>query len=97
MKTKILRTHRIEEEIDIEFPYYFEHDLSDEYNSIIYGKMTQGFCYTIHEKAGYDEQTYEFTKSVRGMDGSYITEEHKSSEDEYEDALGRMNEYINGR
>ncbi len=49
-------TKRIEqvEVIDVELPYYYQHDLSSDYGDcIVYGKIEEHVCTTIQEDKDY--------------------------------------------
>ena len=89
--------------VEVELPYYFEHDLSDDYGeSIIYGKIEEKLYTTIHESKRYgDSRTYEIEKeshvsiALRGL-SSYFEDEHQSTEEEFEAAKQRCLLFLNG-
>lgn len=87
--------------VEVELPYYFEHDLSDDYGeSIIYGKIEEKLYTTIHESKRYgDLATYEIEKeehvsiALRGL-SSYFEEEHQSTKEEFEAAKQRCLKFL---
>ncbi len=98
-KTKItVRRHiTTEKEIEIDLPYYYKHDLYSDYgDSIIYGRIDGEITTSIHEKEDqYGKISYEIEKEKWGSDGSYFTDEHKSTEVEYNKAKERLKEFFN--
>lgn len=84
MKIEITTTKRIKEIIDIDFPYYYEHDLMTDYgDNVIYGKILPEYEITIQEKDLYDDKkSYEIEKRLPS--NCYFTQEYKSSKEEFE-------------
>ena len=67
--------------VEVELPYYFEHDLSDDYGeSIIYGKIEEKLYTTIHESKRYDglvtyeieKEEHKYIKTIYGV-GYHLT------------------------
>lgn len=87
MKLKIKRKIETEETIDIEFPYYYKHDLMlDEVDVIIYGKIEENKTTSIHISHNYrggDNYELEIEKEPASNFSSYMTDEYKSNEAEY--------------
>lgn len=99
---EIIETTRQKKTIFIEFPYYYEHDLMiDDGDSIIYGKIEEGFHTTIHENESYNwnlKWTYEIEQEKIlsfGALSSYFDPKFKSSKDQYEKAKQRAFEFLN--
>lgn len=92
MKVEITKTVKKIEEIDIELPYYYKHDLESEYSdSVIYGKIELNSSSSIQETEDrYGEKCYEIKKEEysyiknSGL-ASYFNEEYKSNKKEFED------------
>lgn len=103
MKIKLIKLIPQEEIIEVELPYYYEHDLMDDYgDSIIYGKIEEKLHTSIHEIKGYDsKETYEIEKEKhrsienRGL-GGYFNEEYQSSKEEFEAVKERCLSFLNG-
>lgn len=96
MKIKIKQRVLEEIEIEIEFPFYFKHDLHSEYGkSIIYGKkINEKTEYTIHVSKNYDGRiTYEIEKD--DFSNSYFEDEYKSTKEEYEKIKSNALEFLN--
>lgn len=82
--------------IEVELPYYYKHDLmSDHGDSVIYGKIEEKLCTSIQESKDYaGESKYEITKAKHfsikksGL-APYFDKEHKSSQEEFEEAKER--------
>lgn len=88
MKLEITRKIEQKETIEIDLPYYYKHDLMlDEADVVIYGKVEEARCTTIRIGHSYRSDSNEFELSVEDRPasayGCYMTDEFKSSEDEY--------------
>ena len=102
MKIKLIKLIPQEAIIEVELPYYFKHDLSDDYSeSIIYGKIEEELYTTIHETESYDgRKSYEIEKerlvsiARRGL-SSYFDDEHQSSREEFEAVKARCLLFLN--
>ena len=98
-KTKItVRKHiTTEKEIEVDLPYYYKHDLYSDYgDSVIYGRIDGKMATSIHEiKDQYGEISYDIKKQRWAGDGSYFTDEHNSTEVEYNKAKERLKEFFN--
>lgn len=98
-KTKItVREHiTTKKKIEVELPYYYKHDLYSDYgDSVIYGKIDGEITTSIHEKEDpYGKISYEIEKEKWDGDGSYFTDEHTSTEVEYNKAKERLKEFFN--
>ncbi len=97
MKIEVTRTKRVKEEIEVEFPYYYKHNLTDydyENTNVIYGKKTETEEVTINEKIRDNNNSiYEIEKDRRN--DSYFDKEYKSTEQEYEEAKERARQFFN--
>lgn len=95
MKIKIQKHTTVETEIEVEFPYYFKHDLTNIREYVIYGKkLSPQREVTIRESFdGYNSQ-YEIEESH--MSSSYFDEEHKSNRGEFEAVKSRALEFLQG-
>lgn len=89
-----LRENRVfEQEVDVQFPYYYKHEFD---NSTIYGKVTENTVFTIDEyQQGYDddhENKYEveIDEDVVNTLSSYYKKEYQSNEKEFNDARTRF-------
>jgi len=101
---KIEITERIDtiKIIDIELPYYYEHDLSSEHSTCItYGKITETKCTTIQESFGYGKDvTYEIQEEYHvsikksGL-ASYFKSEYQSCKEDYEAVKDRALKLLN--
>lgn len=102
MKITLIKQIPQEVIIEVELPYYFKHDLSDDYSeSIIYGKIEEKLYTTIRETKRYaEEETYEIEKekhisiALRGL-SSYFEDEHLSSREEFEAVKERCLLFLN--
>ncbi len=103
MKIKLIKQIPQEETIEVELPYYYKHDLMDDYgDSIIYGKIEEKLHTSIHETKRYDgKEAYEIEKekhvsiALRGL-SSYFEDEHQSSREEFEAVKERCLLFLNG-
>jgi hypothetical protein len=79
-----------EKEIEINIPYYYKHNYSNEYGKyIIYGCIDGKMTTSIREKSmGYEVAIEEW----KG-DSSYFTDGYKSTEVEYNKAKERLNKF----
>lgn len=97
MKIEVIITERVKKCIEVEFPYYYKHDLTDyEYENtcVIYGMKTENEEVTIKEQIRSNRNTiYEIEKDVRS--DSYFCDEHKATELEYNEAKKRAIEFFN--
>ena len=94
MKVKLKKHTTIEVEVEVDFPYYFMHDLTDqgdEYDSFIYGKMeNERRTLTIHEIEKSDEIDYEIKIDNSKICFSYLDKlRYASSKDQYDKAVNR--------
>lgn len=90
MKKKIKVSVQVEQEIDIEFPYYYVHYLD---TCTIYGKIDEVFTYTIDISDNYSQ--FELSKEYTVLESlqSYLSPEHKSSKEIWDEALSYFNEF----
>lgn len=91
MQVEITKTVKQVEIIDIELPYYYKHNLMSDYRiSVIYGKIDEKLCTSIHEDEYYDGDTkYEIEKeehsSIKNSGlSAYFDKKHQSSKEEFE-------------
>lgn len=98
-KTKItIRKHvTTQTEIEVDLPYYYKHDLSDDHgDSIIYGRIDGEISTAIHENESvYGDVKYEIEKEKWTGDGSYFSDDHKSTELEYNKVKERLKKFFN--
>lgn len=94
MKLEITRKIKQRETIEIEFPYYYKHDLlPDDADSVIYGKIEEKQCTTIHVRNDYrGGMSFELEVEKRGAASvaCYMTDEYKSNETEYLAAKAKL-------
>ena len=103
MKIKLIKQIPQIVEIEVELPYYYKHDLMDDYgDSIIYGKIEEKLHTSIHETQRYDgKKTYEIEKEEHysiansGL-SSYFDEEHLSGKEEFEAVKERCLLFLSG-
>ena len=103
MKITLTKLIPQKETIEVELPYYFKHDLSDDYGeSIIYGKIEEKLYTSIHETERYHgKESYEIEKKehysieTSGL-SSYFEDEHQSSREEFEAVKERCLSFLNG-
>lgn len=101
---KISVTKTIVEYIDIQFPYFYVHDLSDESQEyVIYGKILENEMITIRETMSYDntDTTYEIVRrehtTFEGLT-TYLTDPiHKSSKSDFDAIKARLRSFIISR
>ena len=97
MKIEITKQINVKEVVEIDFPYYYKHDLTDydyESTSVIYGKITERGEVTIHEKIrSKNNVIYEIEKDNRS--DCYFKEKYKSTEEEYNKARERAKQFFN--
>ncbi len=97
VQVKIRERKFVERTIDVVFPYYYKHKLfMDGYTHHIYGKIGSEITTTIQEGI-YDDGrlNFEIEKEKWNSDGSYFTDEHKSTELEYNKAKERLETFFN--
>ena len=100
MEIEINVISKIKKKININLPYYYEHNLSsDRYDSVLYGKICEKETTTIqitnqylHDVISYE---IEIAKCNPAKNDSYFTDEHKSSESEYLAAKAKVQTAIN--
>lgn len=95
MKIKIKKRQEIDVEIEVNFPYYYKHDLYSDYGeSIIYGKIiSEKKEVTIHEKDNLDgERQYEIEEDT--MSHSYFEDKYKGNKKEFEEVKQRALEFL---
>jgi len=99
MKLKIIRTIKEEAIIDIEFPFYYKHDLMlDEADVVIYGKIEENKTTSIHVSHDYNGRNsfeLEIENDPASHFSSYMTDEYKSNEDEYLKAKSKLIDAVN--
>lgn len=89
MKIEITRTIRQKEIVDVEFPYFYKHDLlPDDGDTAIYGKIEEKVQTTIRITADYGSGRKEYELSVERRNLSsyacYINNpEYASSKEEF--------------
>ena len=99
MKLKITRKVDQEETIDIDFPYYYKHDLLlDKSDVVIYGMLEENRNVSITVKKTVEDMfsfsCLEFELSIESVPASrmacYMTDEHKSTKEEFFNAKELM-------
>lgn len=95
MKIEITKIKEVKEIIEVDFPYYFKHDLMSEYGkTIIYGKILPKYAISIKEDESYNgKKSYEIEKDLRG--DCYFADKYRSTVDEFEQAKARLLEFLN--
>lgn len=99
MKLKIKRQIEKEEEVDIEFPYYYKHDLMlDEMDTVIYGKIEENKTTSIHITHNWNGRNsfeLEIEEEPASYFSSYMTDKYKSNETEYLNARKELIDAVN--
>lgn len=102
MKIEITTTERVVKEIEVDLPYYYKYDLSeDNYDSVIYGVITEKDQKTISRTERFYSKEIEWEMAIHphhsikesGL-ASYFKKEHASSKEEYEQARTEMMEFL---
>lgn len=88
MQIEITKTEYKNIFIDVEIPYYFKQDLSDEKDYIIFGRIDHDKCTTIRYLADGIRTSFEIEvekhKTIKNSGlGAYFDNEFKSSELEF--------------
>ncbi len=84
----------VKEKIEVELPHYFEQDLSDSTESVIYGRIDKSlWTTTIHIREMYGELQFELA-IYRTSSNCYFKPEHKSTKESYEYAKGKAAEFF---
>ncbi len=83
------------EEVEVEVPFYFRHDLDRE---VIYGWVTEGRCLMIHEEAGSRKYNIRYEIELERNHPNYYTcylkPEYSSSKEEFFSALKRAQDWV---
>lgn len=102
MQVEIIKIIQQVELIEVELPYYYKHDLMSDYgDSVIFGKIEEKLCTSIHEIENYDgEEKYEIQKnehhSIKNSGlASYFDKKYNSTIDEYEAVKERCITFLN--
>ena len=89
------------ENITIETPFYYKHDLMfDDCDSVTYGKIMDTCVVSVSKTDHYlnHEITFEFEIDERprfqGYTAYMVDDEYKSSKEEYEAAVAEMQQFI---
>lgn len=95
MKIEITTLKRVKKTIEVDFPYYYKHDLMSDYgDTVIYGKIMPGYEITIKEGKSYNgKKTYEIEKDSQS--DCYFTKEYKSNKEEFESVKVRALAFLN--
>lgn len=101
MEVKISKKEHVIKTIDIEFPYYFEDDFSDEYDeSGLYGKMEEErhtIIHIEHSCGEVKEIIVERSSHVLSQNSKlcgYFMDQYKSTKENYERARKQAKEFI---
>lgn len=98
MKIEIVRNVQTVETIEVEFPYYYEHDLMlDHADVVIYGKIEENVHTCIEENKNYHsgELTYALkVESFRKSLSEYFEQDYASTKEEYESVKNRCVEFL---
>ena len=89
MIVEITKKVEVRETVDIEFPYYFRHDLSNDLSdSVIFGKIEERCITTIHITTQSDVTSVEVERSDQYFKYSscYFDPQYKSSATAYAEA-----------
>jgi hypothetical protein len=100
MKLEIIKSIKEKQIIDIDFPYYYKHDLMlDTMDSVIYGKIEEFKNTAIIITDDYLNKSnyFEFEISIEPANimGCYMVDKHKSNELEYLTAKSKLITAIN--
>lgn len=96
MKIEITKHEPVKRVINVEFPYYYKHNLYPDYReSVIYGKIIDEHKeITIHEREDRGGHL-SFEIEEDSMSSSYFEDKYKSSKEEYELAKRRALDFLN--
>ena len=84
-----------EKEIDVEFPYYYKHNLYSDYgNDIIYGYLTETKDISIQECNNYNGDTT-YSIEITQRDDSYFKEEYRGTKKDFEAVKKRAMNFLN--
>jgi len=84
--------------IDIDFPYYYKHDVSDDGRddiSVIYGKILIDCEYTIHETRNLYNNQISYNLEWDSRSDCYFKSEYKSTKKEYDSVKQRAKTFFN--
>lgn len=95
MKIEVTNYVAHREIVDICLPFYYTHNLLADFgDSIIYGKIEEKLTTKIQISNNWRGGTTFEIEFIEGAPssriGCYLTEEHKSTEEEYTDAVSRL-------
>lgn len=97
MKVEVMEEKRIKKTVEIDFPYYYEHDmLLDRDDCIMYGvyispDLGYSITITVH---GNDKEEYNIEIDF-GICNSYLQERHKSTKEAFNEALNKVDGMAN--
>ena len=98
MKIEIIRNVQQVETIEVELPYYYEQNLSGDYDEvIIYGKIEENVHTCIEERIDYytGESRYTLEMGKYSTDlSSYFEPKYASSKEDYESVKKRCVEFL---
>lgn len=99
MKIEIEKSVSVKETIDVEFPYYFKHDVSSDHcNSVIFGKIELNRTVTLQKNHSYVCTDDSWELNVEGCNawrmGRYFAADCRSEEWEFLEALGEFREFM---
>jgi hypothetical protein len=101
MEVKISKKEHVIKTIDIEFPYYFEDDFSDDYDeSGLYGKMEEEshdiihICYSCGEVEEIIVKRVFHNLSQNPKLCEYFEDRYKSTKENYDRVLKRAKEFL---
>lgn len=100
MQIEITKQVPVQETIEIDFPYYYKHDLyPEDSESCIYGKITENKLIAIHIRSSwkYDpelEISIELSNTHASQHTCYLKPKYKSTEEEYLSAKTRLLNFI---
>ena len=97
MKFNITVTETTTKSIEIELPYYYEHDLSgDNHDCIIYGKITEYGTYNIEKSHSYNNNDLHYNLEKTDNQGieSYFQPQYKGSKKVYDDIYAEVLEFL---
>lgn len=100
MKIEIEKKVTQIEIIEVEFPYYYKHNLMSDYGDcVIYGKIEEKLCTTIEESNRNNIEKFviekeEYTSIKNSGLSCYFNKEYKSNKEEFEDAKERCLSFL---
>ena len=95
MEIEVTKTIKQKVKVNIDFPFYYKHDLMlDELDAVIFGKIEESKSTAIKVTTSYLRDKKEFELEIERCsperNACYLTEEYKCSESEYLEAKEQL-------